>query len=163
MFTGIFPAAVAFAIATNSPYQPTAALTLIPGAGMSMPAPISRTLVIDRSEDGFFYVDGSVNGQKVKFLVDTGASMVVLTHQDAARTGVRNGQRARRLHAKTANGGSQMALVNLDWVNVGSTAMGGVPAAVAPKKGLHVSLLGQDWLRRMSAVMIANDRMELHP
>ena len=113
-----------------------------------------------RAEDGLFYVDASVNGQTIRFLVDTGASMIVLTAEDAERAGVSPDRASFTRVAETAGGKSRMAGVTLAHMRVGETSASAVPAVVAGE-GLGVSLLGQNWLSHLASVTIEGDRMVL--
>lgn len=120
----------------------------------------SRPLELWRAADGLFYVDGAINGTPVRFVVDTGASMVVLTASDARRAGVMQSVDGPTLDAQTVSGTSRMARVTLASMQVGKTGNAAVPAAVAPD-GLGVSLLGQSWLAQLASVTIEGDRMTL--
>ena len=120
----------------------------------------ASTVELWRADDGLFYVEGRINGQPVRFLVDTGASLVVLTSHDAARIGVGHEPGGGIFEADTATGKSAMARVTLGSVEVGATASLAVDAAIA-REGLAVSLLGQNWLSRLSSVTIEGDRMLL--
>ncbi len=111
-----------------------------------------------RAPDGLFYVNARVNGAAILFLVDTGASVVVLTKADAARAGVSPSEEDFSAPAQTASGNASMARVTLAHMEVGTAANTSIPAAVA-SDGLGVSLLGQSWLSRLQSVMIAGDRM----
>lgn len=113
-----------------------------------------------RSADGLFYVTGIVNGVPVRFLVDTGASTIVLTADDAQRVGI--GPEGDRFddNADTANGKTQMARVTIDDLAVGQVRSRQVSAAVV-RDGLGVSLLGQNWLSQLASLTIAGDRMIL--
>lgn len=126
-------------------------------AGLDPVAPVHE---IWRSDDGLFYVDGSVNGRPVRFLIDTGASMIVLTAEDAQRAGLTTDRSAAVLDAETAGGRSMMAKVTLDSMAIGATRASAVPAAIATS-GLRVSLLGQNWLSHLASVTIEGDRMLL--
>lgn len=130
---------------------------LLPSTGLDQVPPVHE---IWRADDGLFYVDGSVNGHPVRFLIDTGASMIVLTAEDAARAGLATDRSAPLLDAETAGGRSVMAKVTLDSMAVGATQATAVPAAVAAS-GLRVSLLGQNWLSHLASVTIEGDRMLL--
>jgi aspartyl protease family protein len=112
-----------------------------------------------RSDDGLFYVDAEINGASVHFLVDTGASMIVLTADDARRVGAAPTDYS--LSADTAAGKSKMAKVTLANMRVGATSAEAVPAAVAQQE-LGVSLLGQNWLSHLASVTIEGDRMTLN-
>jgi aspartyl protease family protein len=112
-----------------------------------------------RAADGLFYVNAEVNGAAVRFLVDTGASTIVLTPADAARAGVLAAARFDH-QGETAGGAAAFARVTLEHVRVATTDGRRVPAAVA-REGLGVSLLGQSWLSSLGSVTIEGDRMLL--
>jgi aspartyl protease family protein len=113
-----------------------------------------------RASDGLFYVDATVNGVSVRFLIDTGASTVVLTAQDARRAGISPAAYRSKTRADTANGGATMSWVTLDHVDVAGTSARRLRAVVAGE-GLGVSLLGQSWLSQLASVTIEGDRMTL--
>lgn len=117
-------------------------------------------LELRRAADGLFYVEGMVNGAPVRFLVDTGASMIVLTAADARRVGAASGLSNVVLKVDTASGVGAMTRVTLRSVRVGASVSGQVPAVVAGE-GLAVSLLGQSWLSQLGSVLIEGDRMQL--
>lgn len=116
---------------------------------------------VQRSADGLFYVTAIVNGAPVRFLLDTGASMVVLTPDDARRAGVSPGREHFTARADTANGATVMARVMLDEIVVGDKRVAQIGAAVV-QDNLKVSLLGQNWFSRLKAVTITGDRMVLN-
>jgi aspartyl protease family protein len=126
------------------------------------PAPIqigngyaSQELV--RSPDGHFYAEAQVNGAQVRFMIDTGASFVVLTREDAQRAGISLG--GERSTAIGVGGEVEVTPVTIDRVAVGSLAATGVQGAVADE--LNVSLLGQSFLAQVGTVEIRDDRMVL--
>ena len=113
-----------------------------------------------RAADGLFYVRASVNGHPVRFLVDTGASVVVLTPADAAAVGVSPHPDSFDSHVETAGGKAAMAWATLDEVRIAGRQMRGVRAAVM-REGLGVSLLGQNMLARLGSVRMEGDQLEL--
>lgn len=115
---------------------------------------------ITRSADGLFYLTAIVNGAPVRFLVDTGASIVVLRPEDAASAGIAVGEDGFTASASTANGKTAMARVTLDEVVVGDTRSQSVEAAVV-RHNLPVSLLGQSWLSRLGSLTISGDRLRI--
>lgn len=112
-----------------------------------------------RANDGLFYVTGMVNGAPVQFLIDTGASVVVLTRDDAARAGIATDRFASSV--QTANGSSPMAWTKLRHVKVAGVEVSGIDAAI-PQAGLKVSLLGQNMLARMGTMTLTRDHIVVH-
>lgn len=96
---------------------------------------------------GHFVTQGAINGQVVRFLVDTGATMVSLGAADATRIGIdwRQGQPG---VAQTANGQARAWKVRLDTVRVGEIVVHGVDGIVH-EADLPVALLGMSFLSRM--------------
>jgi clan AA aspartic protease (TIGR02281 family) len=116
---------------------------------------------IRRDPDGLFYVDAVVNGAPVRFLIDTGATSIVLTKADAARAGVLPANESFDAKVTTAGGETAMAWVRLDRVTVAGALDWDVPAAVA-SANLGVSLLGASWLTQIGSMTITGDRMVLN-
>lgn len=115
---------------------------------------------IRRDPDGLFYITALVNGVRVRFLVDTGASTIVLTLNDAGRAGVLFAAPGFQDRAETAGGQTAMTRVKLARLVAGPAEQRDVDAAVVGD-GLGVSLLGQSWLSKFQSVTITGDRMEL--
>lgn len=124
---------------------------------VAAPTPGGAGHELMRAPDSHFYAEAQVNGARVRFLVDTGASAVVLSRADAQRAGIQIGHD--RVTAIAASGTVELAPVTLDRVAVGPLALQNVPALVG--EDVHVSLLGQSWLSRIGAVEIRGDRMVL--
>jgi aspartyl protease family protein len=105
----------------------------------------SVTLAADGN--GQFMADGQVNGARVRFLVDTGATLVTLPAKEASRIGLdyRRGQQA---VSQTANGRIIVYRVKLDTVTVGGMTLRDVDAVVPDGQGLEVALLGMSFLTR---------------
>lgn len=115
------------------------------------------TLEVPVAEDGHYYLTAEVNGAKVLFVVDTGASGIVLTQRDAGRAGLRPEGLAYVGTAMTANGRVPIAPVTLDRFALGGTEETEVPALVNGGE-LDTSLLGMSWLGRHE-VTFARDRL----
>lgn len=96
---------------------------------------------------GHFVTIGSINGATMRFLVDTGATLVSLGAADAVRAGIdyRKGEPGMTM---TANGPSQVWRVKLDTIRVGDVTLNNVDAAVHASD-LPVTLLGMSFLNRM--------------
>ena len=110
-----------------------------------------------RGPDGHFYADAQVNGTTIRFMVDTGASVVVLRAADAQRAGIQ--LPSERSVAMGVGGPIEVIPVMLDRVAVGGIEARRVQAAVAEE--LPVSLLGQSYLQRVGTVEIRGDVMVL--
>jgi aspartyl protease family protein len=105
----------------------------------------SVTLASDSS--GHFVTAGRVNGGEVRFMVDTGATMVTLPFSDARRLGI-DLKRARPATSMTANGPVQVYRVKLDTVQVGDLVMTNVDGIVHSGDALDIGLLGMSFLNR---------------
>lgn len=117
-------------------------------------------MTVSRAKDGLFYVDVLVNGQPVRFLVDTGANTVVLRGEDAARLGIQAVASVWGPQMTTANGKAPMAWAKLDQVQVAGREVRDLKVAVV-QTGLPVSLLGQNMLSQLASVTFAGDRLLL--
>jgi aspartyl protease family protein len=112
--------------------------------------------------DGHFSVEADVDGARVDFLVDTGASDVVLSPRDAQRIGIDPATLSYTRIYGTANGTVQGAPVRLKRVRIGTIVMDDVPASVnaAP---MDRSLLGMSFLGRLSGYSVENGVLTLRP
>lgn len=131
------------------------ALVLVPRAEVATPA---RAL-LTRDRDGHFRAAALVNGQPVELLVDTGATLVMLTPEDARRAGFDPARLAMTRPVQTANGPARVATVLLAELRVGGVVLTDVPAAVAGPGLLHGSLLGMSFLGRLEALSVRGPRM----
>ena len=123
----------------------TEAATLTPA-----PAPSnSRTMVIKATEGGHFAVDARVDGRRLAFMVDTGASQVAIRASDAARLGFHPAERDYTVRIHTANGEGRAALIELRTVEVGDIVVRDLRALVLPDQALNVNLLGMSFLSRV--------------
>ncbi len=108
--------------------------------------------------DGHFVVMADVNRVPVKLLVDTGASLVVLTLSDAARLGIDVDDLTFNMPLSTANGRNFGARVTLSEISVGDVLVTNVGAIVLPD-GLDMSLLGMSFLRRLSSYEVNRNEL----
>ena len=116
--------------------------------------------VLTRSPDGHFYADVSVQGVSARMLVDTGASIVALTAEDADALGVAWSETDIRPVARGASGTVYGVATTLEDVRVGEIEARRVDAVVVPD-GLGISLLGQSFLSQAGRVEMDHDRMTL--
>jgi aspartyl protease family protein len=105
--------------------------------------------VLTKGHNGHFQVDARVDGRRVEFLVDTGASHIAIRRRDAARLGIYTHPGDFTVRVNTANGVTKAALVQLRTVEVGDILVRDVPAIVHADEGLSVNLLGMSFLSRV--------------
>ena len=117
-------------------------------------------IAIPQARDGHFYLTAAVEGERVRFLVDTGATDIVLSRRDAERVGIDTGGLLFSGRAGTANGEVRTAPVWLETFAVGPVTDRDVRAQVNAGE-MGVSLLGMDYLRRFARIEIAGDRLIL--
>ncbi len=115
-------------------------------------------IVIRASQDGHFYIEAKVNGVPVNFMVDTGASDVVLTQHDASRIGINTSELNYSRTYKTANGVTGGALVKLHRLQIGNSIIDDFPASVNQGE-LDNSLLGMSLLRKLGGFKIEGEQM----
>jgi len=127
------------------------------------PAQIIRgdgVIQVDRDPSGHFSLVAMVNGAPVEFLVDTGASNVVLSLKDAERAGINVDDLTFTGRAQTANGTVRTAPVKIDTLSLGGIQDDRVRAYVTDGD-LFGSLLGMDYLRRYDRIEIKQDKLIL--
>ncbi|HXO90614.1 MAG TPA: TIGR02281 family clan AA aspartic protease, partial [Stellaceae bacterium] len=130
------------------------ALTGPPGNNASAPTilragPAVRTLVYRTDQRGHVALTAMVNGAPVRFLVDTGASRVTLTAEDARAAGIGPAELVFNQRSQTANGLAREAAVTLREIRIDRLSIDNVSAAV--NENLSVSLLGMSFLRRLKS------------
>lgn len=109
-----------------------------------------RTLVVPQGQDGAYVVDGLVNGQRVRFVVDTGATETVLDPADARRLGIPVDTLNYGYAVETANGKGYSAAYDASSLEVGAIRLEGFRVMVN-KTPMGVSLLGMSFLQRLDA------------
>lgn len=115
---------------------------------------------VPRSLDGHYHMTLEVNDTPVRFVVDTGATDLVLTREDAARVGVDMDGLRYLGRASTANGMVRTASVRLDAVSLGGRMDRGV-RAVVNEGAMSQSLLGMSYLQEFGRIEIADDTLRL--
>lgn len=117
------------------------------------------TIRLERAADGHFYADVQVNGATVNFMVDTGASGIALTTDDAQRAGLQFSRSSFEVVGQGASGPVKGQPVLLDRVRLGSKALQNTEALIID--GGSQSLLGQSFLQQFGEVQIKDDTMVL--
>lgn len=134
---------------------------LIPGLALSSDS--GRTVSVNRGLGGHFQLKAEVEGETIDLIVDTGASDVVLTSEDAANIGIDLASLSFIAPVDTANGRSFVARVVLESIIVGPIVITDVRAAVAQPGNLSRSLLGNSFLDRLSSYEFSGSRLVLRP
>lgn len=117
------------------------------------------SIALDRAGDGHFYADVKINGQTVHMLIDTGASGIALSRDDARAAGLATSIGMNDVVGEGADGEVHGEYVKLDRVELGPLTASGLDAVVLNSG--QQSLLGQSFLSKYSSVQIEGDRMVL--
>ena len=147
------------AVAVN---QPTAAAA--PTRTVNEPrAPVSsgRSMMLDANPAGHFEVEGRIDGRRIDFMVDTGASLVALRESDAAQVGIRPMRADYTATVSTANGKIKGAPAKIERIEIGGITVYDVQALVLPDTALNVNLLGVSFLSRLKRYEYAGGRLVL--
>jgi aspartyl protease family protein len=108
-----------------------------------------RTVKLEADRGGHFQVDARVDGRNIDFVVDTGASKIVIRESSAAKLGIFPRPSEYTGRTSTANGEARYAPVRLNRVDVNGITVYDVEAAVMPDSALGVNLLGMTFLSRV--------------
>jgi len=158
LVVGGYLARVADRVAATPPAQAAAVETTYEPR---QPVHSGRSLVIDGDRQGHFKVEARIEGRSIDFMVDTGASLVIMRESDAARVGVRPFPRDYTAIVSTANGKIKAAPFKLDCIEVGGITVYDVPGLVLPDDVLGQNLLGVSFLSRLKRYEYADGRMVL--
>jgi aspartyl protease family protein len=130
---------------------------LVPGHVVSH----GRTVEVARTGAGDFAINAQINGTRVAMVLDTGASSVVLSPDDAKAAGLPIDLLNYTVSIDTANGRTRAAPVTLDRVAVGGLEERSVEALVVQPGQLRTSLLGMSFLNRLQSWQVNGDRLVL--
>lgn len=140
--------------------QPTPAPTAMSATSPQQPTASDADATIAKAADGHFWADAVVDGRPVRFLVDTGATTVALTLDDARSLGLDPDGLTYSYTVMTANGSEKAAPVRLGLVAVGRAEVTNVQAFVL-QGGLQTSLLGMSYLGRLAKFEATPDSLVL--
>ncbi len=118
-------------------------------AAMVAPASSSRRVELPSDAAGHYHADVDVDGRQIQMLVDTGASVVALTNEDAGKLGIVPFPSDFNVRLQTANGVTLAARQRLDRVRIGSVEVDDVDAVIMPVGAAKQSLLGMSFLKRL--------------
>lgn len=110
----------------------------------------SGTVRLQAGSNGHFHATARINGRPVEVMVDTGASMVALTWEDARTAGIFLRDSDFKHKVGTANGTARVAVVTLDHVSIEDVTVRNVRAAVAEPGKLQTTLLGMSFLGQLA-------------
>jgi aspartyl protease family protein len=131
------------------------------GAATQTPsvASLEGGVELQREANGHFYADVEINGTQIHMLVDTGASGIALSREDARAAGIPTSIGMNDVVGQGADGGVHGEFVDIDRVALGGTTAEHMPAMVL-NSGAQ-SLLGQSFLKKFASVEIHGDTMTL--
>jgi clan AA aspartic protease (TIGR02281 family) len=117
--------------------------------------------VADRASDGSFAFDAVVNGGHVAMMFDTGATVVAVRAEDAARLGIDTTKLNYSAKVRTANGVTEVAPIVFDTLTIGNITQRAVIGCVAREGTLQMNLLGQSFLARLSGFNVEKNQLVL--
>jgi aspartyl protease family protein len=120
----------------------------------------SGELIINIAQDGHFYADVTINNNKLRFMIDTGASDITISLNDAKRIGINVEKLNFNKRYNTANGVVLGASISLDKVEIGDMELRNISASVN-NADMDVSLLGMSFLKNLSKYEFYRDRLVL--
>ena len=132
---------------------------LVPGQAIIFEG---NTIILSASRDGHFYANGKANGKKLRFMIDTGASDVVLSPLDASRIGIDVEKLQFTKTYQTANGIGLGAPYRLNSLAIGSLEYAKVAVSVN-KSDMVTSLLGMSFLERLESFEFRGSKLYLSP
>ena len=127
----------------------------------SEPRTGNRSLSIPRDARGHFQTEGRMDGQRVDFMIDTGASVVALNEKSAASFGLRPSRGDYKASVSTANGVIKAAPAHIAMIDIGGVIVRDVDAMVLPDEALSENLLGLSFLSKLKRFEYANGKMVL--
>src|SRR3954466_11098193 len=164
---GTYMAQTADRMTAASPARGTTAANMAASARSQQPAETgARTLSIPRDPRGHFQAEGRIDGQRIDFMVDTGASVIALNERSAARFGLPPSRgdynpTVSTATVSTANGTIKAAHTRLAMVELGGLVVRDVEAMVLPDEALSENLLGLAFLSKLKRFEYANGQLVL--
>ncbi|MGU3362223.1 TIGR02281 family clan AA aspartic protease [Methylobacterium sp. M6A4_1b] len=164
---GVTAAAAIWAVGLADRFQRTApesAAVATPLTERSPPPHVRSgpgTMTLFADAQGHFSTDVVLDGQRLRMLVDTGATTCAFTYEDAERAGLRVSERDFRVPVQTANGVAMAAAIRVREMRIGTITVQGVNGLVMPRGRLTTSLLGMSFLKRLNEFSMNGGRLTL--
>lgn len=133
-----------------------------PPAAAFSASPSTYSVEARKGSDGLFHMTGIANRKPVRFVVDTGATITVLSERDAATLALSPGRASGSRTLRTAGGAAVMTWKTLDELNVGGSRLTDLDVVVV-HGGSNQSLLGQDVLSRLGTITMTSRRLKIRP
>lgn len=118
-----------------------------------------RSVTVSRDSRGHFQTEGRVDGRRLGFMVDTGASVIALNESSAALIGIRPRPSEYTANVSTANGSIKAARTRLAMVDIGGLVVRDVDALVLPDEALSENLLGLSYLSKLRRYEFAGGKL----
>ncbi len=133
----------------------------IPGGQAAQKPKGDRTVVLKAGANGHFETAVTINGRRIDVLVDTGATLVALTYEDAEASGIFPRDSDFKYKVNTANGVARVAAVTLDQVSIDDITIRNVNGFVAERGKLATTLLGMSFLSKLSRAEMSRGTLTL--
>ena len=134
---------------------------IIPGAIIEEVKNGKNTVSVIANQSGHFFVNSIVNGVKMRFLIDTGATDVALTRNDAKKLGINLDKVSYTRKMVTANGITWCAPIKLDYIKIGKIVIYNVTASVGKEDKLNTGLLGMSFLNRLKSYQVYDNSLTM--
>jgi len=150
------------AVAYKDPEQIARATSTVSDMLRRRAAPPVRAVQIARGQGGEFTLRAKVNGVNAPMVVDTGATLVVLTQETARAAGLPLEFLTYNVDLETAGGHTKAARLTLDRLAIGNLVERSIPALIVPHGQMKTNLLGMSFLDRLESWEVRPDRLVLH-
>lgn len=134
----------------------------LPQLGMPDQEVVGSETRIRMARDGHFWITGTVGGESLRFLVDTGATLSAVSAQTAARAGIEAQAMRPPVVLKTANGTTAAQLATIEELRIGNTVARNLDTVIAPGIG-NVNVLGMNFLSRLASWRVEGKTLILVP
>jgi len=149
-------------VAYGDPHQVARATDTVSSMLHTRATPPVGAVQISRGQGGEFKLRAKVNGVNAPMVVDTGATLVVLTQETARAAGVPLELLDYSVDLETAGGHTKAARLTLDRLAIGNLVERSVPALIVPHGQMKTNLLGMSFLDRLESFEVRPDRLVLH-